>query len=86
MLRAEMFATFRIAVGEPASRPSVPVTSVIRDGENTTIWVEREPRVFERRPVQLGGESEGRVQVTSGLKAGERVVGRGAIFIDNEHK
>lgn len=86
VLRSEMFATFRIAIGEPASRPSVPVTSVIRDGETTSIWVEREPRVFERRSVQLGGESDGKVQVTTGLLAGERVVGRGAIFIDNEQK
>ena len=29
-------------------------------------------------------EQDGRVQIREGLKAGERVVGRGAIFVDNE--
>ena len=86
VLKAEMFATFRIATGELASAPVVPVTSIIRDGDAASIWVEREPRVFERRKVLLGGELNGLVQVTSGLNPGERVVGRGAIFVDNEVK
>ena len=34
----------------------------------------------------LGIEQDGRVQVQDGLKAGEIVVGRGAIFVDNESK
>lgn len=86
VLRAEMFATFKIAIGEPTARPAVPSVSVIRDGDTASIWVEREPRVFERRQVQVGGEADGQVQVTTGLRLGERVVGRGAIFIDNERK
>ena len=34
----------------------------------------------------LGLEQDGRVQIRTGLKAGEVVVGRGAIFVDNEWK
>jgi membrane fusion protein, heavy metal efflux system len=86
LLKADMFATFRIATGDPAIGPVVPVTSIIRDGEAASVWVEREPRVFERRKVLLGGENNGVVQIVSGLTAGERVVGRGAIFVDNEVK
>lgn len=86
ILRAEMFATFRIATGEPMSRPVVPVTSIIREGAATSVWVESGPKIFERRQVELGGEINGQVQVTAGLKPGERVVGRGAIFVDNEVK
>ena len=48
------------------------------------VWVEREPNVFERRKVKIGLEQDGRVQIRDGLKAGEQVVGRGAIFVDNE--
>lgn len=86
ILKAEMFATFRIATGEPIARPMVPVTSIIREGDTASVWVESGPKVFERRQVQLGGEANGQVQVTAGLKPGERVVGRGAIFVDNEVK
>lgn len=86
VLKADMFATFRIATGEPIAGPAVPVTSIIRDGDAASVWVESEPLVFERRKVRLGGETNGLVQITSGLNPGERVVGRGAIFVDNEVK
>lgn len=86
LLKADMFATFRIVTGDPASLPAVPVASIIRNGDAANIWVECEPRVFERRKVLLGGETNGLVQIVSGLKPGERVVGRGAIFVDNEVK
>jgi len=83
-LRAEMFATFRIKTGISPALPVVPVEAVIREGELSTVWVEREPLVFERRKVKLGQEQGTRVQIQSGLTTGEKVVGRGAIFIDNE--
>lgn len=86
LLKADMFATFRIVTGDPASLPVVPVASIIRNGDAASVWVECEPRVFERRKVLLGGETNGLVQIVSGLNPGERVVGRGAIFVDNEVK
>ena len=57
---------------------------MIRDGEQAVVWVEREPMLFERRKVKVGLEWDGRVQVLEGLEAGEQVVARGAIFVDNE--
>jgi cobalt-zinc-cadmium efflux system membrane fusion protein len=36
--------------------------------------------------VQIGVEQDDRVQIRSGLAVGERVVSRGAIFVDNEWK
>jgi cobalt-zinc-cadmium efflux system membrane fusion protein len=39
---------------------------------------------FERRKVKVALEQDGRLQVRDGLKPGELVVARGAIFIDNE--
>jgi cobalt-zinc-cadmium efflux system membrane fusion protein len=40
--------------------------------------------LFRRHPVELGIEQEGRVQIRKGLKAGDLIVARGAIFVDNE--
>jgi cobalt-zinc-cadmium efflux system membrane fusion protein len=84
VLKAEMFATFKISVGEPESVPAVPAEAVIREGDLATLWVQQEPLVFERRQVKLGAEQEGCVQIRDGIKPGELVVGRGAIFVDNE--
>jgi cobalt-zinc-cadmium efflux system membrane fusion protein len=64
----------------------VPVEAVIRDGETSVVWVEREPLLFSRRKVKVGLERDGRVQLLEGIKAGEQVVGRGAVFVDNESR
>ena len=83
-LKSEMFASFKIATGDDEPSPSVPVQAVIREGDHAVVWVEEEPMVFRRRKVTLGIEQEGRMQIREGLKAGELVAGRGAIFVDNE--
>jgi cobalt-zinc-cadmium efflux system membrane fusion protein len=83
-LKSEMFASFRIATGEGGSSPSVPTESVIREGELATVWIQGEPLVFQRRKVKVGLEQDGRLQILDGLKEGDLVVGRGAIFVDNE--
>jgi cobalt-zinc-cadmium efflux system membrane fusion protein len=84
VLRAEMFATFRIATGDGEPDPAVPSEALIREGDLATVWVEEQPMVFRRRIVKIGLEQEGRIQIREGLKVGEIVVGRGAIFVDNE--
>ena len=86
-LKAEMFVSYRISVGNDGEAPAVPIEAVIREGDLATVWVQgNSPQTFERRKVTLGLEQDGRVQIRTGLKAGEVVVGRGAIFVDNEWK
>ena len=87
VLKSEMFATFKIvtASGEPSL--AVPVDAVIWDGGQAALWVEVEPMVYTRRAIKTGLQQNGRMQVLSGLQPGDTVVGRGALFIDNEwHK
>jgi len=84
VLKAEMFAAFKIAIGADERTPAVPVEAVIREGEAAVVWVEEAPSQFRRRQVKLGIEQEGRVQIQQGLSAGELIVARGAIFVDNE--
>ena len=84
VLKGEMFASFKIATGEAEPTPAVPVDAVIRQGDLAMVWVKREKRLFERRKVTLGMEQDGRLQIRDGLQPGERVVARGAIYLDNE--
>jgi cobalt-zinc-cadmium efflux system membrane fusion protein len=83
-LKSEMFASFTIITGEDERSPAVPSSALIREGEKVGVWVEVEPLVFKHRPVEIGIEQSGMVQIRSGLKPGELIVARGAIFVDNE--
>jgi cobalt-zinc-cadmium efflux system membrane fusion protein len=85
-LKAEMFAMFKISIGEGDPSPSVPVDAVIREGDDSFVWVEQKPMHFKRRKVELGLEQDSRLQVVSGLAANEWVVGRGVIYVENEWK
>ncbi len=57
---------------------------MIWEGEQAVVWIEREPMVLQRRKVKVGMEQDGRLQVRDGLKSGDLVVSRGAIFVQNE--
>ena len=77
-----MFATFKIVTGNGEPEAAVPVEAVIRDGDLAFVWVERGPTLLELHLASL--EQHGRLQIRDGLQPGERVVVRGAIFVDNE--
>lgn len=82
-LKAEMFASFRIASGEQLSS-AVPIAAVIREGDLAVVWEQVEPTLMRRREVEIGIEQDGRMQIRRGLTPGMLIVERGAIFIDNE--
>jgi len=84
LLKPEMFARFRIDTGQSTSTPAIPVGAVVRQGDLKTCWVETEPRMFQRRTIQLGMEQDGQIQILDGVRPGERVAARGAIFLDNQ--
>lgn len=84
VLKSEMFATFKIGIEEPSVTPGVPIDAVIREGDLATVWVEAEPMLFKRRVVDIGIQQNGLTQIRRGLAVGERVISRGAIFVDNE--
>jgi RND family efflux transporter MFP subunit len=57
----------------PAARLLVPKTAVRTLDGQTVVFVVRDDRV-ERRAVKAGAESDDRIEIVSGLNAGERVV------------
>ena len=84
ILRSEMFATFRIKTTDVETLIGVPTNAIVWDGEDSIVWVQSGPAQFQRRKIKAGREQGGYVQVRDGVKVGELVVTRGAIFIDNE--
>ncbi|MBP0446796.1 efflux RND transporter periplasmic adaptor subunit [Roseomonas sp. SSH11] len=82
VLKPEMFASFRITVGDAASSTSVPASAVIYRGGEAAVWEALDDTRFILRPVRTGLRAGGEVQLLSGLATGARVVVGGALFID----
>jgi membrane fusion protein, heavy metal efflux system len=62
-------------------RPVVPAGAIVDDAGRPIVFVQREGETFERRAVTLGPRSGDLVQVTEGVKAGDRVVTKGAYLV-----
>ncbi len=62
----------------------VPVTAVIDTGKRQLVWVEMSPGMFEPREVQVGERIDDKVQILSGIKAGDKVAVSGSYLIDSE--
>ena len=62
-------------------RPVVPAAAIVDDAGRPIVFVQREGETFERRAVTLGPRSGDVVQITEGLKPGERVVTKGAYLV-----
>jgi len=60
----------------------LPAQAVILDGDRHYVFVEDPPGTFTRREIQVGDEEPSWVQVGAGLRAGERVVTRGGILLE----
>ena len=83
LLRPEMFASVHLKrLGSARAAIAIPAEAVVLDGDKARIWVLAADGALHSRPVVTGKAFEGRTEIVRGLEAGERVVTRGAIFID----
>jgi HlyD family secretion protein len=78
--RAGMFARGEIETSSARAHTLPMASVVVRDGYSYVFVVKGENDV-ERRRIETGSMRDGRVEVTSGIKDGDRVVERGAGFL-----
>jgi membrane fusion protein, heavy metal efflux system len=82
-LKPQMFASFSIITSTGDSQaPSVPEEAIVREGDQARVWVVAQNNTLALRSIRTGRSNDGMVEVLDGLKAGERVVTRGSLFID----
>jgi membrane fusion protein, heavy metal efflux system len=81
LLKPEMFANATIFTGEPDKAVSVPRSAVIHEGDAARIWVVRDDKGIEFRRITVGLTDGKVIQVTDGLKVGERIITKGSMFI-----
>jgi cobalt-zinc-cadmium efflux system membrane fusion protein len=70
----------------PEQKLAVPLQSIVRENDNTYVYVQLAPNKFRLREVKLGPDYNGMVNVESGVAMGEIVVSDGAFHVNNERK
>lgn len=84
-IKHEMFADVEISGGDgEPERIAVPVSALIDSGTRQVVIVDRGEGRFEPRPVKVGLRGDGYVEITEGIKAGEKVVVAANFLIDAE--
>ena len=86
LLKPEMFADIKIYAGIRTNVVVIPVEAIVRSGKINQVFVVTSPGKFEPHQVKLGLESDGRIVVLSGIKAGDEVVTSAQFLIDSESK
>ncbi|HEY3742280.1 MAG TPA: efflux RND transporter periplasmic adaptor subunit [Bryobacteraceae bacterium] len=82
LLKKDTFVDAVIHTRSQTNVLSVPLSSVLRTTENEPfVYVEVEPGKFAQRLITTGAEQDGRAQVLTGLKEGERIVSEGSLFL-----
>ena len=82
LLKPEMFANVTIYSGGQHPSIGVPKQALIYEGEHVRLWVAHDDKSIELRDIETGLTNGDLVEVRSNLKAGEKVVTRGSLFID----
>jgi multidrug efflux pump subunit AcrA (membrane-fusion protein) len=81
-LKKDMFVTASVKAGTIKDAIAVPDAAVLRDSQNQPfVYTEQSPNQFGMRSVTVGESLKGQMQITSGLKPGDRVVGDGSLFL-----
>lgn len=81
-LKKDMYVSAIVQAGRMKNALTVPDAAVLRDSENQPfVYAELSPNRFGRRGVSVGESDNGQTEITSGLKAGDRVIGDGSLFL-----
>jgi cobalt-zinc-cadmium efflux system membrane fusion protein len=60
----------------------VPTAAVLYDDQNFPfVYVQVQPRQFAERKIDIGSQRDDRIEVLDGLKAGDRIVSQGSVFL-----
>jgi len=82
LFKPEMFANVTIYAGTDHTSVGVPKQALIYEGERVRLWVAHDDKSLELREIETGLTNSNLVEVRTNLKAGEKVVTKGSLFID----
>ena len=73
---------YTIYAGTDHTSVGVPKQALIYEGERVRLWVAHDDKSLELREIETGLTNSNLVEVRTNLKAGEKVVTKGSLFID----
>ncbi|MEH3118651.1 MAG: efflux RND transporter periplasmic adaptor subunit [Methylorubrum populi] len=82
LLKPEMYASVHIINERETVSRAVPRQAVIFEGDKARVWVLGAGNSVESRPVKTGLVDGNDIEIIEGLSVGERVIAKGALFID----
>jgi cobalt-zinc-cadmium efflux system membrane fusion protein len=81
-LKKDMYVVATVNAGMIQNAIALPDAAVLRDSENQPfVYAAASSNKFGRRSVTLGESLNGQTEITSGLNAGDQVVGNGSLFL-----
>ncbi|MBI5633170.1 MAG: efflux RND transporter periplasmic adaptor subunit [Nitrospirae bacterium] len=88
LLKPGMFATVLIEATSSGTERliAVPEEAVVLDGTKRYVFIQTAPDKFQRRDIEAGRTLGDRLEITHGLKEGERVAVKGAFILKSELK
>ena len=81
LLKANMFATVNLVVGQRKEVLTIPSQALQMESGGAFVFVEVDKGHYERRSVQTGVRSDKSIEIESGLVEGDRVVTKGAFIL-----
>jgi membrane fusion protein, copper/silver efflux system len=85
-IKPGMFATVHLDAEVAERALLVPRDAVLHTGTRAIVFVEEASGVYRLREVRIGAEAGARTQIVSGLREGERVVGRASFLLDADSR
>ncbi|HUE63489.1 MAG TPA: efflux RND transporter periplasmic adaptor subunit [Rhizomicrobium sp.] len=82
-LKPAMFATMLIHTGGDRFSPAVPEMAVIREGDQSHVWLSAGGASLVMRRIRPGRLQNGYMEVLGGLTPGDRVALAGSLFLDS---
>jgi membrane fusion protein, heavy metal efflux system len=81
-LKNQMYVFAAVTAGTVPNAITVPVASVLRNAENQSyVYVQTGANQFGRRMVEIGETQDGKIEILSGLSAGEKIIADGSLFL-----
>jgi cobalt-zinc-cadmium efflux system membrane fusion protein len=80
-LKPEMYATAELQAGAGPASLLIAETAIQQVQGSAVVFVKKSETVFETRPVQTGSTIDNRIEIVSGLKAGETIVTQGSFVL-----
>ena len=81
-LKKDMYVTAEVRAGTIPNALTVPDAAVLRDADNMPyVYLQTGNNQFAMRMVTLGQTGSGTTQIVTGLRAGDKVVGNGSLFL-----